>query len=220
LIRQSDLSNSFAAGSGKSVLSSSVIKHLQDQHISNATVVLAYFYFSFSDSRKQAVDGMLSSLIRQISARRPMLPQAVQSLGEYKIRGGRPDTETLIKALIASIQGFSTAYIIIDALDECPMINDERKKLLNTLGYILKVAPNSLHMFCTSRKEEDIDKAIRPLLSETFGEEVDLSNQKEVLNDDIAQYIDSVLAGADFNTWPDYIKDESRKVLMEKADGM
>lgn len=197
-----------------------MIKHLQDQHKNNATNVLAYFYFSFSDSQKQAVDGMLSSLIRQMSARRPIIPQAVQSLGEYKTRGGRPDTETLIEALIASMQGFSAVYIIVDALDECPTTNDERKKLLNSLHHILKAAPDSLRMFCTSRKEVDIDKAIRPLLLEPWGDEIDLSNQTEVLNHDIAHYIDSILADANYNTWPKSVKEEARKVLMEKADGM
>ncbi|UKZ91840.1 uncharacterized protein TrAFT101_006810 [Trichoderma asperellum] len=208
------------AGSGKSILSSSVIKHLQDQHKRNAASVLAYFYFSFSDSQKQKVDGMLSSLIKQISARRPHIPQAIQSLGEYKHGGGRPDTETLIEALIASMQGFSAVYIIIDALDECPMINDERKKLLNSLHHILKAAPDSLHMFCTSRKEVDIDKAIRPFLSMPWAEEIDLSYQIGVLNNDIAQYIDSILADADYDTWPKSIKEETKSVLMEKADGM
>lgn len=167
-IYQPASSNTSVAGSGKSVLSSSVIKHLQEQHKDNATNVLAYFYFSFSDSQKQTVDGTIPSLLRQISARRPNIPQAVQSLGEYKNGGGRPDTETLIEALIASMQGFSAVYIIIDALDECPTTNDERKKLLGSLRHILEAAPDSLYMFCTSRKEVDIDKAIRPLLLEPW----------------------------------------------------
>ncbi|EHK44923.1 hypothetical protein TRIATDRAFT_37794 [Trichoderma atroviride IMI 206040] len=220
IARQSFLWLHGKAGSGKSVLSSSVIKHLQDQHKGNATNVLAYFYFSFSDSQKQTVDGMISSLIRQISARRPNMPQAVQSLCEYKNGGGRPDTETLIEALISSMQGFSAVYIIVDALDECPMINDERKKLLKSLRNILEAAPDSLHMFCTSRKEVDIDEVIRPLLLEPWGDEVDLSNQTEALNDDIAQYIDSILADANYKTWPKSVKEEARRVLMEKADGM
>lgn len=162
---------------------------------------------------------MLSSLIRQISARRPYIPPAVQNLSEYKYRGGRPDTKTLIEALIASMQGFSAVYIIVDALDECPMINDERKKLLHGLRHILKAAPNSLHMFCTSRKEVDIDKAMRPLLLEPLFGEIDLSMQMEILNDDIAQYIDSILADDNYETWGE-MKEELKSVLVEKADGM
>jgi hypothetical protein len=182
--------------------------------------VLAYFYFSFSDFQKQKVNNMLASLIRQISAHRPYIPQSVQSLGEYKNTGGRPDTDTLVKALIASMQGFSAVYIIIDALDECPKLNDERKKLLTSLRYILKVAPDSLHLLCTSRKEVDIDKAIRPLLLEPWGVEVNLSIGCEALDDDIGQYIDSILADTEYDTWPKNIKEESRNALMEKADGM
>ncbi|KAL5085108.1 hypothetical protein Trisim1_010896 [Trichoderma cf. simile WF8] len=208
------------AGSGKSILSSSVIKRLQDRHKGNSMSVLAYFYFSFSDVQKQKVDGMLSSLIRQISAHRPYIPQSVQSLGEYKNNGGRPDTETLIEALIASIQGFSAVYIITDALDECPTLNGERKRLLNSLCDILNAAPDSLHMLCTSRKENDIDKAIRPLLCDPWGAEIDLSVQRKVLDDDIGKYIDSILADTEYDTWPTDIKEESRHALIDKADGM
>ncbi|KAL6823215.1 ankyrin repeat-containing domain protein [Trichoderma camerunense] len=208
------------AGSGKSILSSSVIKHLQDRQKGNSMTVLAYFYFSFSDTQKQKVDVMLASLIKQISAHRPYIPQSVQSLGEYKNNGGRPDTETLIEALISSIQGFSAVYIIIDALDECPTLNGERKRLLNSLRDILNAAPDSLHMLCTSRKENDIDKAIRPLLCDPWGAEIDLSVQRKVLDDDIGKYIDSILADAEYDTWPTDIKKESRNALIDKADGM
>lgn len=212
--------NRSSAGSGKSILSSSVIRHLQDRHKGNALNVLAYFYFSFSDIQKQKVDGMLSSLIRQISAHRPYIPRSVQSLGEYKNKGGRPDTDTLIEALIASMQGFSAVYIILDALDECPMLDGERKKLLNSLRHILKKAPDSLHILCTSRKEVDIDKAMKPLLFESWGTEVDLSIRRQVLDHDISQYIDSILADSEYDTWPKDIKAESRNALMEKADCM
>lgn len=213
------LTTLFTAGSGKSILSSSVIKHLQHWCEGNSMSVLAYFYFSFSDNQKQKVDGMLTSLIKQITAHRPYMPQSVKSLGEYKNSGGRPDTETLIEALIASIQGFSAVYIVIDALDECPMLNDERKRLLNGVGQILKAA-DSLHVLCTSRKEVDIDKSIRPLLLEPWGVEINLSAQCEDLDDDIGKYIDLILADAEYDTWSKDIKEESRKALMEKADGM
>ncbi|KAK4083830.1 uncharacterized protein Triagg1_1492 [Trichoderma aggressivum f. europaeum] len=54
------------AGSGKSIISSSVISYLKDKYASRPSTALAYFYFSFSDVKKQQVDGMLASLIKQI----------------------------------------------------------------------------------------------------------------------------------------------------------
>ncbi|EHK19712.1 uncharacterized protein TRIVIDRAFT_123575, partial [Trichoderma virens Gv29-8] len=125
------------AGSGKSILSSSVIKHLQSRNKGIATTVLAYFYFSFSDIQKQRVDGMLESLIKQITAHRPYTPHSVQRLGEYKNNGGRPDTETLLEALIASMQGFS-AYV------RCQFENLQKLSSTDAVRKALRDLPSGL----------------------------------------------------------------------------
>ncbi|KAK5988479.1 Ankyrin repeat domain-containing 50-like protein [Cladobotryum mycophilum] len=191
------------AGSGKSILSSVVIKHLEDRHSTDASITLAYFYFSFNH-------------------RLPTVYTAIGAISfeAYKNKGGRPETKVLEKALIDSMQGFSAVYAIIDALDECPMLGDQRKKLLASLGRVLKAAPNNFHLLCTSRKETDIDKEIRPILSTPLRAEFDLSKQRKVLDDDIEQYIDSTLATTNYDTWPDDIKEESKLSLLRQADGM
>ncbi|KAK5989674.1 Ankyrin-3-like protein [Cladobotryum mycophilum] len=208
------------AGSGKSILSSSAIKHLRDQCASDPFTTLAYFYFSFSDREKQKVDGMLASLIKQICSCRPNVPQLVQQLTEYKNRGEHPDTRTLEAMLIASVLGFSGVYIVIDALDECPVLGEQRGKLLKSLCRILGDAPDNLHILFTSRKEPDIDIAIRTLLSPPSRIEVDLLAYREILNRDIYRYIDATLATDDYQSWPESIKELARKSLIEKADGM
>ncbi|PKK46896.1 hypothetical protein CI102_10648 [Trichoderma harzianum] len=208
------------AGSGKSILSSSVIEKLSDQYQGDASTTLAYFYFSFKDYQKQNVDGMLASLIKQITAHRPYIPETVQRLGEFKNKGGRPDCKTLEEALVTSMYGFSAVYIIIDALDECPVVNNERKKLLISLQRIFTKAPNSLHIFYTSRKEFDIEATMRPMLSLPFTAEVDLSMKRYFLDNDIGRYIDFTLQAAEYISWPESIKEKSRLALVEKADGM
>lgn len=80
------------AGSGKSILSSSVMKHLDDKYLSDPLTAVAYFYFSFTDPQKQGVDIMLASIIKQILACRPSIPQSALKLKEYKVSGKRPDT--------------------------------------------------------------------------------------------------------------------------------
>lgn len=72
---------------------------------------------------------MLASLTKQISTHRPYIPKIVQHLGEFKNKGGRPDSKMLEEASVTSMYGFSAVYIIIDALDEFPVVNNERKKL-------------------------------------------------------------------------------------------
>ncbi|UKZ92911.1 uncharacterized protein TrAFT101_007843 [Trichoderma asperellum] len=208
------------AGSGKSILSSSVIKHIDDKYASDPLIAVPYFYFSFTDSQKQKVDVMLASIIKQILAHRPNIPPSAQKLSEYKVSGRRPDTQTLITALKDSIFGFSAVYIIIDALDECPTLSGERKKLTKALHEILDKAPKNLHLLFTSRKESDISSAMRHHLSRFSSYELDLLAYRHIVDDDIGLFIDSILANDDYESWPASVKAEARKSLVEKADGM
>ncbi|KAK4080945.1 hypothetical protein Trihar35433_2050 [Trichoderma harzianum] len=206
------------AGSGKSILSSSVIKYLRDQHASEPLTVVSYFYFSFSDPEKQKVDVMLASLTKQICSRQAKRSQLMERLGQYKISGQRPDTETLEAILIAAASEFANLYIVIDALDECPLLNEQRGKLLKSLRRIFAIAPNKFHFFLTSRKEPDIDHKIRPILSSTDKNEIDLLARQQIINKDICHYIDSQLSSDEYKNWPKSIKDEARESLVEKAD--
>jgi ATP/maltotriose-dependent transcriptional regulator MalT len=199
------------AGSGKSILSSSVIKHLKDRYDSKPSTTLAYFYFSFSDTKKQNVDGMLASLIKQIGSCQ-INKLLLQQLGEYMVKEQRPDARTLREILMSSLSGFSDVFVVIDALDECPLLND--------LNYILANAPDSLHVFLTSRKEPDIDAQIRAHLSKPLNMEIDLLAHWEILNRDICHFIDSKLATKKFRTWPERMKMEAKQCLLDKADCM
>jgi hypothetical protein len=183
---------------------------------------VAYFLFSFTDKRKQNVDEMLASLIRQLCARRPDTPEAVERLREYKEKGERPDTGTLQAALLSTTQGFSATYVVLDALDECPTVSGRRENLLDSLAYLTRSAPENLHVFCTSRKEADIATTLRPFLSSPVGVEVDLAIQRETVNTDIGLYIDSVFARPEFESWDRFPeqKVKARETLIEKADGM
>ncbi|RFU78126.1 hypothetical protein TARUN_4117 [Trichoderma arundinaceum] len=208
------------AGSGKSILSSSVVKHLEHQHADDPSIALAYFFFDFADREKQNVNGMLSSLIKQISARRPCIPKPVKELGRYPDGATRPGIEALEAALIATFHGFSAVYIVIDGLDECPA-SAERGKLLQSLRKIFTTPADSenLHLFCTSRKEADINAAMTPLLCHSRIE-LDILAYRDVLDDDIGRYIDSTLGGDAYTSWPEDIKAEARELLIKRADGM
>lgn len=208
------------AGSGKSILSSSVVKHLQEQCAADPETALAYFFLSFSDSKKQSVVEMLASLIKQLCASRPDTPETVKSLSEYKDKGGRPDTRTLEAALLATVRGFSAAFIVVDALDECPTLTKERAKLLSSLGRIIAAMPDNLHIICTSRPEADIKAAMSAVLSPRQRVAIDLTTDREGLDDDIGLYIDTMLASADYGLWPDELKADAKALLIEKADGM
>ncbi|KAL6692009.1 ankyrin repeat-containing domain protein [Trichoderma pleuroticola] len=210
------------AGSGKSVLSSSVIKFLQSKHKDDATIATAYYYFSFSDVKKQGRDAMLASLIKQICCCRPNMPESIARLKKHKDQDMRPPTEELQEALIATLRGFSKVYIIIDALDECPELGGRREDLMKTLRYILNAAPDNLHVMCTSRKEADIYAEIESHLSDPMRIEFDLSSymHREAIKRDIGQYIDSTLADVNYKSWSDVTKKKVKEILIERSDGM
>ncbi|KAH6632800.1 hypothetical protein F5144DRAFT_489374 [Chaetomium tenue] len=209
------------AGCGKSILSSTVIAHLMDEHIADPTMGLAYFYFSFSDPGKQTLDGMLASLIRQLCCRRPAIPETVANLQIFKERGQRPDAKTLMVALQASFQGFSATYIVLDALDECPESNGERKRMLDTIREIVAADIPNLHIFCTSRDEYDIRRALdSPPLYRSSRRGGGIMDAEWLMGGDISQYVETSLGSSNFESWPPDIKDEAKKTLIQKADGM
>ncbi|KAE8454432.1 hypothetical protein EG329_000054 [Mollisiaceae sp. DMI_Dod_QoI] len=208
------------AGSGKSVLSSSIIRHLESNHQSTPDIAIAFFYFSFSDSQTQNVDEMLCSLIKQICARRPNTPDSVQSLAGYKVKGQRPDRRTLEDALVATIQGFTGVYVVVDALDECPHQNNEREILLESIERIRGQEPENLHLLCTSRRLADIEEVLDPMASSGSAFTVDLSAYKEAVDRDIGLHIEKRFEDTSFKSWSDEIKLEAKAALIEKADGM
>ncbi|KAL7794064.1 hypothetical protein V8C43DRAFT_281038 [Trichoderma afarasin] len=209
------------AGCGKSVLSSTIIKYLETKSIQNPTVAVAYFYFSFTLPTEQNVNAMLSSLIKQICCYRPDIPAAAQKLGEFKNKGGHPDTERLEEVFLSSVYGFSAVYIVVDGLDECAELGGHRKKLLKSLRSILTNTPDNLHILCTSRNEPDIRAGLLPVVSAPTRIELDLLSHGIMIAHDIGKYVDSTLSlDEEFNSWPDEVKLQAKKVLIEKSDVM
>ncbi|KAL2071840.1 hypothetical protein VTL71DRAFT_13075 [Oculimacula yallundae] len=208
------------AGSGKSVLSSSVIRHLKESYNDDPQIALAYFYFSFNDGQKQTAVGMMESIIQQICCCRPDTPSIINVLRDLMARGQRPTLKELQKVFLGILTGFSGVYVIIDALDECPDSNGDREKLLKCLHLIRQMSPNSLHMFWTSRREKDIETSCRLLQADPGLCDINLSFYKPAINHDMGLLIDSTLASASYKEWPEQLKTHARDKLIGKSDGM
>ncbi|KAG5657351.1 hypothetical protein KAF25_005915 [Fusarium avenaceum] len=208
------------AGSGKSILSSSVIKYFKDRYEQDPETALAYFFFSFGSLEQQKVSVMLSSLVRQLCASRPDTPPPIKRFDDYMARGERPDIESLEAALLAAVSGFSSVFIIVDALDECPAFDGERSRLLDCLERIIIAMPDNLHIFCTSRAEPDIHMTIEELLSPPAKAAIDLTQNQTGLNSDLRLHVDTVLGTKTYNSWSDDVKAKAKDILITRADGM
>jgi len=197
-----------------------VIHHLDSAYHQDPHTALAYFYFRFDDTNKQTTDGLIRSLLKQLCAQAPNIPISVKELRRFLDVGHQPDTENLENALYDTIQCFENVYIILDALDECPLIANERDRLLDFLVRIGDRMLHNLHLLYTSRKERDIETAFDVTITEEKMQMLDLGVSLKEVNRDIEAYIDLELKSAKHRSWPPEIKSEIRTALVEKADGM
>ena len=120
---------------------------------------IAYFFFDGRDGQTelQLHNKLIRSLISQFSdVRHGDIPTELADL--YKNCGvHQPLDDQLQDTLRDILKGFSTAYIVIDALDECT----DRK---NTLNWVKKLVTDAewnalnLHIVVTSRPEQDIEE--------------------------------------------------------------
>lgn len=135
-------------------------------------------------------------------------------------KGERPDMETLEAALMSAVSGFSAVFIVIDALDECPVLDGERPRLLKCLHRIIASMPDNLHIFCTSRAEPDINMEIDELLDVPAKAAIDLTEDQLSLNRDMHLYTDSVLGTETYCWWSDDVRAKAKDILIARADGM
>lgn len=175
---------------------------------------LAYFYCSFTDSTKQNSHNLISSLLAQLVRKIPIIPSTLSKLhGQY----GGGQLPTNMKAEFQSVLKLSgQTFFVIDALDECPIGDESRSKVLALLTEFSQWALPNLHVLVTSRKELDIDRALAPLAKLSS-----ISIQTDQVQPDIHRYIKSQLANdPELKKWPSLIKNEIENALVERAHGM
>jgi hypothetical protein len=123
-----------------------------------------------------------------------------------------------LKQMLA-LEGQGPIYIILDALDECPVtssIPSPREEVLELVEDLVGLHLPNLHICVTSRPEPDIQIALECLTERPVSLH-DESGQKE----DIANYVSSsVHSDRRMARWRKEDKELVIKTLSEKADGM
>jgi len=137
-------------GAGKTILCSTIIDEIKTFCATQSEYRFAYFYFDFSDKKKQIVDSFLRSIIIQLFLYHQNIPIDIQSLYNT-CHGDQPTLDALIKILLSLLTTSSRTYILIDALDECC----ERGEMVDLLKQLI-LSSSSMNLLITSRKEQDI----------------------------------------------------------------
>ncbi|KAH9960741.1 hypothetical protein BJV74DRAFT_360668 [Russula compacta] len=207
-------------GSGKSVLSSSIIQDIND--ISNSTSAhIAYFFFDFKHTGKQDLRALLSSLLIQLSHQSNSFCDVLLRYHSAHQSGSQqPNDRALTQCLedILKVQGQTPIYLIIDALDECPNTGmpSPRDNVLVLVEKLVQLKLQNLHLCVTSRPEVDIRRSLEPLTSNRISLH-DETGQKE----DILEFVRSVVnSDKNMRRWRDDDKETVIETLSERADGI
>ncbi|KAJ7879081.1 ankyrin repeat-containing domain protein [Mycena olivaceomarginata] len=129
-----------ASGTGKSVLSSSVIQKLIDDQQLFADLGkssgVAFFYFDFKAKDGNAVETALRRIVLQLSAQSPH-PFGVLDK-QYNLSRGQalPSYRDLQRILEELLKELGRVYIVLDALDECPDIELAQLRTIFTEAFM------------------------------------------------------------------------------------
>jgi hypothetical protein len=197
-------------GSGKTTLTSIVIDHLERRHLNNNKIGIAYIYCNFRRHEEEEADNLLACILKQLARRQPSLPKNVKDLFQHhRRRATRPSMGDISRALLTVAALYTKVFVVVDALDECRVSNNDRSRLLSEL-FSLQAATNT-NIFATSRPNHHIEEEFRGCPS-----------QKILASDeDVHRYLDGYMTHMPaFVLKRLNLQGEIRENISKAADGM
>ena len=183
---------------------------------------MAYFYFDFRDADKQNLAKLLPSLLVQLSAWSDPYCDILSRLYSAHNRGvQKPSEPAMVECLkeMLSFEAQRPTFIIMDALDECPIsstIPSPREEVLDLVDELVGLHLPNVYTCVTSRPEHDIQAVFKDLTLCAVSLHDERGQQE-----DIAEYVASfVRTDRKVQRWRDEEKELVIKILSEKADGM
>ncbi|THX37115.1 purine and uridine phosphorylase [Aureobasidium pullulans] len=192
-------------GCGKTVLSSTIVRRLAED---GAAPVL-FFYFDFSEARKQQFEAMIRSFLVQIYHKAASSQASIRLLYDSHSQGCvQPDLELIEDTLRSILSQLKNVDIVIDALDESQTLD----RVLQWCKKTHDCKTTNLRLLVTSRTQV----VQWPKKDQLF------SIQSAEVNNDIRSYVSKRVHSDEFEHWKDCstIRDRVEMELTEKADGM
>ena len=183
---------------------------------------VAFFYCDFREDQKRQRRGLLSSLLVQLCDQSDSYCTSLSRFYLTHDRGSQhPSDDELLQCLVQMLElpRQATAYIIIDALDECPTttgLPSPREGVLELVKNLVGLKIMNLRICVTSRPEADIEDILGPLAFRS----VSLHGESGQVQD-IAAYVKFVVnTDPRMRTWRKEDQELVIEVLTKKADGM
>lgn len=192
--------------------SSTIIENLLESSQGDTSTALAYYYFDFSEAEKRTIDSFIRSLIVQLTANLPEIPQVLANLYTRSQEENRePSTDGLKGALRNLLRESAKTTAVVDALDEC----SEPEELIQFLGEMRSLGTTALRLLVVSRQHFEGADTLEEL------KPVHISIQDEAANDDILRFVQEILnKDLKLRHWPVQVKNKIETALVSKSSGM
>ncbi|KAF8465374.1 hypothetical protein BDZ91DRAFT_783363 [Kalaharituber pfeilii] len=155
-------------GSGKSVLSTSVVKYLLDTCLQQTTIAsrkmfIGYFFCNFSDPRSLKFEEIIRSLIKQILAVFHGPAEFEEYLAKFFSQYNNiPSTHQWQNLFIRTCSLPNYIYLILDGMDECH--DDIQAQIVEMLNKLLSIS-SCIKVYLSSRKEVYLSRNLRNTIS-------------------------------------------------------
>jgi hypothetical protein len=184
---------------------------------------LAYFYCDFRDDKKKGLRGLLSSVLVQLCHQSDFYCDTVSNLYEKnRITRSHNLSDDALRLCLKNIlkrPGQAPVYLILDAVDECPIASHlpcPRDRVLMLIRELMTSQFPNIRICVTSRPEADIRVVLEPLSFRSIS-----LHDESGHSEDIARYIESVVnTDPNIRKWRATDKELVINVLKHKVDGM
>jgi hypothetical protein len=201
--------------------SSSIIQDIDDMRKSGLASMV-FFYCDFREDPKKDLRGLVSSLLVQLCDQSDTYSDILSNLYlEHRNGSRQPSDGVLVECLktILKVQGQAPVFLVIDALDECPLTSSlpsPRDNVLTFVEDLINSDISTLRICVTSRPETDIKAVFDPMAFHTISLHDEIGQ-----SEDIANYIKSVVTtDRMMRRWNAADRQLVIDVLTNKADGM
>ncbi|KAK2808205.1 hypothetical protein FQN50_004946 [Emmonsiellopsis sp. PD_5] len=142
-------------GAGKTILTSIVIRHLEDTFGHNEDIGISYIYLNYNRQNEQLPINVLASLLKQlVQARGVVLAGIKETFERHHPKNTRPLLSEIMGMLSLVAKQHSRLFIVVDAIDEYDNSNGNRSLFLSSIFQLQKEV--NANLFVTSRHIPDI----------------------------------------------------------------
>ena len=188
------------------------------------SALIGYYYFDYKDTSKRDIRGMLASVLFQLGCGSDGCWDVLYRVYSTCNNGSeQPSNASLARCLgnILKLTGQLPIFLILDALDECPITTETpsaREKVLDFVEDLVGSGHSNLFLCITSRPEQDIQSVLDPLTSPSHRVSLhEEGGQREDINNYLRSFVQTDRA---MRRWKEEDRELVINTLSERAGGM